>query len=106
VDNDPLEILCLAEQEAQSWKLAQVELHTENLVSFLETRTLVRNISRDITYAGLRYFVNGSWKEIDKFLGLRWFCTSSNEETCSMGAANPVKVSPHSIQKLKPFFGR
>jgi len=51
MDKDPLDILCLAEKEAKSWKLAQVELHNENLVSFLETRTCVRDILEDNMYA-------------------------------------------------------
>jgi len=88
VDKDPLDILSLAEKEAQSWKSAQVELHSENPVSFLESRTRVRNISEDNVYAGLRCFVDGSWKESDQFSGLGWFCTSSNEETSSMGTTN------------------
>ncbi|KAG7567857.1 Reverse transcriptase domain [Arabidopsis thaliana x Arabidopsis arenosa] len=35
-----------------------------------------------------RCFVDGSWKESDKFSGTGWFCTSSNGEPPTMGAAN------------------
>ncbi|CAL9222551.1 unnamed protein product [Arabidopsis halleri] len=30
VDKDPLEVLRLAENDAKSWQLAQIEFHTEN----------------------------------------------------------------------------
>jgi len=55
----------------------------------------VSNISQDNTYSGFCCFVDGSWKESDKFSGLRWFCTSLNREASTMGAANLRKsLSP------------
>ncbi|KAG7599961.1 Ribonuclease H-like superfamily [Arabidopsis suecica] len=39
-------------------------------------------------YSGYRCFVDGSWKGSDKFSGTGWFCTSSNGEPPTMGAAN------------------
>jgi len=61
----------LAEKEAHSWQLAQVKLSTENHGSLnLETRNRVRDFSHDNNYSGYRCFVNGEWKESDKFSGL------------------------------------
>ncbi|KAG7548646.1 Reverse transcriptase domain [Arabidopsis suecica] len=89
VDKDPLEVLHLAEKEAQSWQLAQFELINENRgPSNCETRARERDISHDTIYSGYRCFVDGSWKGTDKFSGTGWFCTSSNGETPTMGAAN------------------
>ncbi|KAG7582071.1 Ribonuclease H-like superfamily [Arabidopsis suecica] len=89
VDKDPREVLCLAEKEAQSWQTAQVELHAENLGSLVQdTRPRVRDISQDTSYSGHRCFIDGSWKESDKFSGTGWVCTSVNGEAPTMGAAN------------------
>ncbi|KAG7599579.1 Zinc finger CCHC-type [Arabidopsis suecica] len=51
-------------------------------------RSRVKDASLDSTYSGYRCFVDGSWKESDKFSGTGWFCTSSTEEPPTMGAAN------------------
>ncbi|VYS69823.1 unnamed protein product [Arabidopsis thaliana] len=89
VDKDPLEILHLAEKESDLWKSAQLELHNKNFGSFnLEDRNRVRHFSLDNNYYGYRCFVDGSWKDTDKFSGLGWYCTSSTEETSTLGAAN------------------
>ncbi|AAD14492.1 Hypothetical protein [Arabidopsis thaliana] len=89
VDKDPLEILHLAEKESDLWKSAQLELHNENFGSFnLEDRNRVRHFSLDNNYSGYRCFVDGSWKDTDKFSGLGWYCTSSTGETSTLGAAN------------------
>ena len=89
VDRNPLEVLCLAKKEAHSSKVAQLELHTENHESLnLATRSRLRDISQDINYLGFRCYVDGSWKESDKFLGIGWFCTTANGETPTMGAEN------------------
>ena len=48
----------------------------------------VRDISQRNAYSGFRCFVDGSWKESDKFSGLGWFCTSINGGASTMGAAN------------------
>jgi len=46
-------------------------------------------------YSGFCYFVDGTWKGSDKFSGTRWFCTSSNVQSPTMGAANIRKsLSP------------
>ncbi|KAG7556849.1 Ribonuclease H domain [Arabidopsis suecica] len=88
-DKDPLEVLRLAEKEAQLWQSAQLELHNENLGSVdLVTRPRVRDVSLESNFSGYRCFVDGSWKENDKFSGTGWFCTSSNGEPPTMGAAN------------------
>ncbi|KAG7564671.1 Ribonuclease H-like superfamily [Arabidopsis suecica] len=86
---DPLEVLRLAEKEAQSWQLAQNELHTDNY-GFLdnENRNRVREISLESNYLGYRCFTDGSWKGTDTFSGTGWYCTSSNGEMPTMGAAN------------------
>ena len=89
VDKDPLDVLCLEEKEAHLWQLAQVQLNTENQVSYRsENQLWVRDISQDIVYSGCRCFVDGSWKETDKFSCLGWLCTSFNGGTSTMGAAN------------------
>ncbi|KAG7536687.1 Ribonuclease H domain [Arabidopsis suecica] len=89
IDKDPLEVLQLAEKEAQLWQSAQIELHHENNGTVeLETRSRVGDASLDSNYSGCRCFVDGSWKESDKFSGTGWFCTSSNGEPPTMGAAN------------------
>ncbi|KAG7594250.1 Zinc finger CCHC-type [Arabidopsis thaliana x Arabidopsis arenosa] len=51
-------------------------------------RSRVKDASLDSTYSGYRCFVDGSWKESDKFSGTGWFCTSSTGEPPTMGAAN------------------
>ncbi|KAG7568009.1 Ribonuclease H-like superfamily [Arabidopsis thaliana x Arabidopsis arenosa] len=89
VDSDPLQVLRLAEKEAQLWQSAQIELHQENNYSVdLVTRSRVGVASLDSNYSGYRCFVDGSWKESDKFSGAGWFCTSSDGEPPTMGAAN------------------
>ncbi|KAG7552416.1 Longin-like domain superfamily [Arabidopsis thaliana x Arabidopsis arenosa] len=88
-DTDPAEVLRLAEKEAQLWQSAQIELHNENPGSVdLVNQDRVRDISLEAEYSGYRCFVDGSWKESDKFSGTGWFCTSSNGEPPTMGAAN------------------
>jgi len=63
VDKDPLDVLYLAEKEAQSWQLAQLELNTENNGSMGSKKQIrVQNISHDNIYSGFRCFVDGSWK--------------------------------------------
>ncbi|KAG7588883.1 Powdery mildew resistance protein RPW8 domain [Arabidopsis suecica] len=86
---DPLEVLRLAEKEAQLWQSAQIELHNENH-GFVDlvNRIRVRDVPLESNYSGCRYFVDGSWKESDKFSGTGWFCTSSNGEPPIMGVAN------------------
>ncbi|KAG7536081.1 Ribonuclease H-like superfamily [Arabidopsis suecica] len=75
--------------EAQLWQSAQIELHQENNDSVdLVTRSRVGVASLDSNYSGYRCFVDGSWKESDKFSGAGWFCTSSDGEPPTMGAAN------------------
>jgi len=100
VDKDPLDVLCLEEKEAHLWQLAQVQLNTENQVSYRsENQLWVRDISQDIVYSGCRCFVDGSWKETDKFSCLGWLCTSFNGGTSTMGAANLRKsLSPLHIK--------
>ncbi|KAG7568025.1 Ribonuclease H domain [Arabidopsis thaliana x Arabidopsis arenosa] len=89
IDKDPLEVLRLAENEAQLWQSAQIELHHETHGTVeLVNRSRVGNTSLDSNYSGYRCFVDGSWKESDKFSGTGWFCTSSNGEPPTMGAAN------------------
>ncbi|KAG7574769.1 Endonuclease/exonuclease/phosphatase superfamily [Arabidopsis suecica] len=89
IDKDPLEVLRLAEKEAQLWQSAQIELHHETHGTVeLVNRPRVGNTSLDSNYSGYRCFVDGSWKESDKFSGTGWFCTSSNGEPPTMGAAN------------------
>ncbi|KAG7564388.1 Ribonuclease H domain [Arabidopsis suecica] len=89
IDKDPLEVLRLAEKEAQLWQSAQIELHHEtNGIVDLVNRSRVGDASLDSNYCGCRCFVDGSWKESDKFSGIGWFCTSSNGEPPTMGAAN------------------
>ena len=89
MDKDPLDVLCLAEKEAQLWQLAQFKLNTKNNGSMgSEKQIRVQNISHDNIYSGFRCFVDGSWKGSDKFSGLGWFCTSSNRDSPTMGAAN------------------
>ncbi|KAG7548661.1 Ribonuclease H-like superfamily [Arabidopsis suecica] len=89
IDTDPVEVLRLAEKEAQLWQSAQIELHNENHGSVdLVNQDRVRDISLEAEYSGYRCFVDGSWKESDKFSGTGWFCTSSNGEPPTMGAAN------------------
>ncbi|KAG7579374.1 Reverse transcriptase zinc-binding domain [Arabidopsis thaliana x Arabidopsis arenosa] len=89
IDTDPIEVLRLAEKEAQLWQSAQIELHNENHGYVdLVNRIRVRDVSLDSNYSGYRCFVDGSWKESDKFSGTGWFCTSSNGEPPTMGAAN------------------
>ncbi|KAG7583517.1 Ribonuclease H-like superfamily [Arabidopsis suecica] len=86
---DPAEVLRLAEKEAQLWQSAQIELHNENHGSVnLVNQDRVRAISLETEYSGYRCFVDGSWKESDKFSGTGWFCTSSNGEPPTMGVAN------------------
>jgi len=96
VDKNPLEVLCLSEKEVQSWQLAQIVLHSENHGSLrLEKQIRVRDISYDNIYSGLCCFLDGSWKGSDKYSGTIWFCTSSNVESPTMGAANIRKsLSP------------
>ncbi|KAG7588485.1 Ribonuclease H domain [Arabidopsis suecica] len=68
---------------------AQIELHNENHGSVgLVNQDQVRDVSLEAEYSGYRCFVDGSWKESDKFSGTGWFCTSSNGEPPTMGAAN------------------
>ncbi|KAG7563965.1 Ribonuclease H-like superfamily [Arabidopsis suecica] len=89
IDTDPIEVLRLAEKEAQLWQSAQVDLHNENHGSVdLVNRIRVRDVSLESNYSGYRCFVDGSWKGSDKFSGTGWFCTSSNGEPPTMGAAN------------------
>ncbi|KAG7556675.1 Reverse transcriptase domain [Arabidopsis suecica] len=89
VDNDPLEVLRLAEREEQLWHSAQVELHTETQASVeFPNRPQTREVSLDSDFTGYRCFVDGSWKDSDKFSGIGWFCTPSNGEPSTMGAAN------------------
>ncbi|KAG7532416.1 Endonuclease/exonuclease/phosphatase superfamily [Arabidopsis thaliana x Arabidopsis arenosa] len=86
---DPLEVLRLAEKEAQLWQSAQSELHNGNHGHVeLVTQSRVGDASLDSNYSGYHCFVDGSWKESDKFSGTGWFCTSSNGEPPTMGAAN------------------
>ncbi|KAG7568133.1 Ribonuclease H-like superfamily [Arabidopsis thaliana x Arabidopsis arenosa] len=88
-DTDPIEVLRLAEKEAQLWQTAQVDLHNENHGSVdLVNQIRVRDVSLESNYSGYRCFVDGSWKGSDKFSGTGWFCTSSNGEPPTMGAAN------------------
>ncbi|KAG7592953.1 Ribonuclease H domain [Arabidopsis thaliana x Arabidopsis arenosa] len=89
VDSDPLEVLRLAENEAQLWQSAQIELINANQGPVdLVTRSRVRTASLEATYSGYRCFVDGSWKGSDQFSGTGWFCTSSSGEPPTMGAAN------------------
>ncbi|KAG7564174.1 Ribonuclease H domain [Arabidopsis suecica] len=89
IDKDPLEVLRLAEKEAQLWQSAQSELHNGNHGHVeLVTQSRVGDASLDSNFSGYRCFVDGSWKESDKFSGTGWFCTSSNGEPPTMGAAN------------------
>jgi len=54
-------VLCLAENEAQLWQLAQVEFNTENKVSYRSGNQIrVRDISQDIVYSGFRCFMDRS----------------------------------------------
>ncbi|KAG7579095.1 Ribonuclease H domain [Arabidopsis thaliana x Arabidopsis arenosa] len=86
---EAIEVLRLAEKEAQLWQSAQIELHNENHGSVdLVNQDRVSNVSLEAEYSGYRCFVDGSWKEGDKFSGTGWFCTSSNGEPPTMGAAN------------------
>ncbi|KAG7533323.1 Ribonuclease H domain [Arabidopsis thaliana x Arabidopsis arenosa] len=89
IDKDPLEVLRLADKEAQLWQSAQSELHNGNHGHVeLVTQSRVGDASLDSNFSGYRCFVDGSWKESDKFSGTGWFCTSSNGEPPTMGAAN------------------
>jgi len=65
-----LHIVRLTEKEAHSWQLPQIELYTENhgYLNF-DTRPQVRYLSLDIIYSRYRCYVDGSWKERDKFSG-------------------------------------
>ena len=96
LDKDPLEVLCLAEMEAKSWQLAQVELHAENQgFSNLETRIRVRDFLHDTSFSGYLCYVDGSWKGSEKNSRLGWYCISSSGEMPTMGAANIRKnLSP------------
>ena len=48
MDKDPLDVLCLAEKEAQLWQLAQFKLNTKNNGSMgSEKQIWVQNISHD-----------------------------------------------------------
>ncbi|KAG7599379.1 Ribonuclease H-like superfamily [Arabidopsis suecica] len=89
IDKDPIEVLRLAEKEAQLWQTAQIEFHNESHGSVdLVNQTRVRDTSLESNYSGYRCFVDGSWKGSDKFSGTGWFCTSTNGEPPTMGAAN------------------
>ncbi|KAG7563962.1 Ribonuclease H-like superfamily [Arabidopsis suecica] len=89
IDKDPLEVLRLAEKEVQLWQSAQIELHHEtNGIVDLVNCSRVGDASLDSNYCGCRCFVDGWWKESDKFSGIGWFCTSSTGEPPTMGAAN------------------
>ncbi|KAG7599912.1 Ribonuclease H domain [Arabidopsis suecica] len=69
--------------------VSPIELHHEtNGTVELVTRSRVGDASLDSNYSGCRCFMDGSWKESDKFSGIGWFCTSSNGEPPTMGAAN------------------
>jgi len=53
----------------------------------------MENITRDKVAAptclnGVKCYVDGSWKNSDKFSGLGWYCQSANGEPPTMGAAN------------------
>lgn len=39
-------------------------------------------------YNCLRCYINGSWKETDAFLGIRWFCFQDNGEESILGVRN------------------
>jgi len=78
------------------WQVGHIEFSLETSC-FLnsETRTRVRDISQNDSYLGYHPFLDGSWKDSDKFSGIWWFNTSSDGVTPTMRAANTLtRISP------------
>ncbi|KAG7585995.1 Reverse transcriptase zinc-binding domain [Arabidopsis thaliana x Arabidopsis arenosa] len=89
MDQSPIDILRLAENEEQAWQLAQVEISDDNLetvATITQSHCRVEHIGHN--RSGYQCFLDGSWKENDCFSGLGWFCSYPNEEMHDMGAAN------------------
>ncbi|KAG7536766.1 Ribonuclease H-like superfamily [Arabidopsis suecica] len=81
IDRDPRDTLKLADNEANAWTLAQLEM-----VKDASPRQSAE--SEVINNTWYRCFIDGSWKESDNYSGLGWFCTLQGEDEPTMGAAN------------------
>ncbi|XP_010419048.1 PREDICTED: uncharacterized protein LOC104704706 [Camelina sativa] len=85
----PAEIARLAASESTALYAAQVdeeEGFTDQTRS--EPRLVRAGVSLPNVYTGFRCFVDGSWKDTDKFAGVGWVCMSSQDSLPLMGASN------------------
>ncbi|KAG7539157.1 Ribonuclease H domain [Arabidopsis suecica] len=83
------EILRLAENEEQAWQLAQVEIPDDVVDSVVRNTHSHSMIDEQRQVGnGFQCYVDGSWKESDRFSGVAWFCSNPNDGTQDMGAAN------------------
>ncbi|XP_010513530.1 PREDICTED: uncharacterized protein LOC104789549 [Camelina sativa] len=88
---NPLDVIWLAEGEANVWLQAQVEVEDEDqphapLVPFSRQRGLTPFCPSSFT--GYRCFVDGSWKATNALAGAGWFCSSTQDSRTDMGATN------------------
>ncbi|XP_010481092.1 PREDICTED: uncharacterized protein LOC104759918 [Camelina sativa] len=85
----PDEVIRLALSEAKAWLEAQSE---EEVCCLLNPhsgpRVAVRGAQLPSAFSGYRCFVDGSWKDSDRFAGAGWVCWSSQRASSLMGAAN------------------
>ncbi|XP_023633877.1 uncharacterized protein LOC111829331 [Capsella rubella] len=88
-DENPMEILQIAMEEAKVWHEAQVDDSGVNMGLIDQERGRQGGPSNlpSVT-EGYRCFVDGSWKQSDKFTGLGWFCQNVKDSTTTMGASN------------------
>ncbi|XP_010424493.1 PREDICTED: uncharacterized protein LOC104709611 [Camelina sativa] len=91
VMDNPLDVVRLAEGEANAWLQAQVEVEDEDrpnpsLVPNSRQRESTSSLPNFFT--GYRCFVDGSWKATDALAGAGWVCSSSQDSRSTMGATN------------------
>ncbi|XP_023645887.1 uncharacterized protein LOC111832631 [Capsella rubella] len=89
IDKCPLEVTKLAKVEAMAWSEAQEEGQREVVEAQGAGRCITGRptIFAPISF-GYRCFIDGSWKDTDKFTGIGWFCQQAHDGSRFLGASN------------------
>ena len=86
-DGNPQEILRYAEVESEVWAEAQTTIPERQVLGPQKFEWQASGQSKIC-------FIDGSWKENDKFTGQEWFCREVGSEEKMMGAMNLRRSLP------------
>ena len=84
-DANPQEILRLAEVESRMWTEAQLTVKAPTENSYTGNAHHLESLALEDSRV---CYIDGAWKEGDKFTGQGWFCRKSGSTEVMMGAMN------------------